>query len=200
MFKLFRNIFRKQQKKDRLLIFIGDYACSFVNLHYYDLIKNSYILAISTDYEHLKTCNNINQFDKLFIGKEQKYHCGKRDFESGIIYAKHFEKQFIKSIKSRPAKDIFIVGALRYCSASGVISELSEICKKHKITTKHIVSIPLQSEGVLALDNSKRALAIIKEYTAHLQIVNCEDVKNNNENKSFIKSINQSFLSILNKL
>ncbi len=197
LINLLRNLFRKQNKKNRLLIFIGDYACSFLNLHHYDLIRNSYILAISTDYEHLKTCSNINQFDKLFIGKEQKYHCGKRDFESGIIYAKHSEKQFIKSVKSRPAKEIFIVGALRYCSASGVITELSEICKKHKISIKHIVSTPLKSEGILAIRNSKQALENIKVCTAHLKIINWDDIRQNDENKYLIKSINQSFLRIL---
>lgn len=197
MLQLFKNLFRKQQKKDRLLIFVGDYACSLLNEHYSEITRDSYILAVSTNYTHLEKCENIDKSDKLFIGFEKRYHCGDRDFESGRAYAMKAKRQLLKSIKSKPARDIFIIGSLRFCSASGIIAELSMICKKHNIPIKHIISTPLKSEGQLAEQNSKQALEIIKNCSSNAIIINPEELNNNGEKSYLIRSLNQSFLEML---
>ncbi len=195
-FKLLRA--GKIEEKDNLLIFIGDFGADILNKKYEKWYKLCFFIAINTDANHLQHHVKICRKDKLYIGDNIPNSCGKRDFESGINYVKTHKEIILRGIRKRPAKKNILVAALRNSSASGIIAELSAICKKNNIPAIALVSTPFKNEGESAEYNSVKALKVLEKNVNRLHIIACEDLQN--KSPLFPQAVNNCFTENLEEL
>jgi cell division GTPase FtsZ len=142
---------------------------------------------------HLQKCVEIDQENKIFIGDQTKHSCGKRDFESGIIYVAENRTILEKKIKSFSAKRIILVAGLRYSSASGIITGVSVITKRLKLHVTAVVSTPFEAEGQNAIVNSSKAINALNQNVDKLIDFSCEDLMQENGGKLLIKDIDGKF-------
>lgn len=187
------RFFCKKSKKEFLIIFIGDLSTQVLNTLYPKCKDIADFLAISTDLTHLQKCVEIDQENKIFIGDQTKHSCGKRDFESGIIYVEENLRILEKKIKSFSAKRIILVAGLRYSSASGIIAGVSVITKKLKLHVTAVVSTPFEAEGQNAIVNSSKAINALNQNVDKLIDFSCEDLMQQNGGKLLIKDMDGKF-------
>lgn len=191
------RFFCKKSKKEFLIIFIGDLSTQVLNTLYPKCKDIADFLAISTDMSHLQKCVEIDQENKLFIGDQTKHSCGKRDFESGIIYVAENRTILEKKIISFPARRIILVAGLRYSSASGIIAGVAMIAKHLKFHITAVVSTPFEAEGENAFVNSSKAINAFNQNVDKLIDFSCEDLMRENGGKLLIKDIDNMFGKIL---
>lgn len=195
-----RKYFKRKNQRELLLIFIGDLGTNVLNQIYLKKNDDLHVLAINTDVAHLSNNVNIDDSLKLFIGDKTEHSCGKRDFESGVEYVMQKKRLLKRTIRKYPAKEIILIGGLRFSSASGVIAGLSKILKCSRYKTTAIVSTPFTTEGQNAFINSSKALTILNKNVDELISFSCEDLLRENGGKLLITDLDKRFGDILNEV
>ncbi len=202
--KLFHRIFNRKKPKQNLFIFIGDMGANVLNHLLVEYNEDNYFIAINSDNAHLRENVKIYEQNKIFIGNKTEYSCGKRDFESGLDYVKSNRKRIKSILKKHPSKHIVLVAGLRYSSASGIITGISDITKKLKPNVTAIVSTPFAAEGQNAFINSSKAIIALNQNVDELIDFSCENLMRENGGKLLIRDLDNMFLkkitNILNKL
>jgi len=87
---------------------------------YKEWIRKSEMIYIHTDMSQLQMYENYDKLKKLFVGDSAENNCGKRDFESGKMYASKNKNRILQSISNHKSRKIIVISTLRYSSACGI--------------------------------------------------------------------------------
>ena len=170
--RLINFITDKLKRKSTVIVFVGDLVLESLQKTYKDWIRKSEMIYIHTDMSQLQMYENYDKLKFLFVGDSAENNCGKRDFESGKMYASKNKNRILESISNYRSRKIIIISTLRYSSACGISTELFTEFINHNTNT-YFIGIKLFSfEGINALTNFEKAnIELIKNYPERIDLI-----------------------------
>lgn len=195
--QLINFITDKLNRKSTVIVFVGDLVLESLQKTYEKWIKKSELIYIHTDMSQLQMYKNYDKLKFLFVGDSAENNCGKRDFESGKMYASKNKNRILESISNYRSRKIIIISTLRYSSACGISTELFTEFINHNTNTYFIGIKPFSFEGLNALTNFEKAnIELIKNYPERIDLID----SNLESNKSdFPISITGKIIELVDK-
>lgn len=170
--RLINFITDKLKRKSTVIVFVGDLVLESLQKTYKEWIRKSELIYIHTDMSQLQMYENYDKMKLLFVGDSAENNCGKRDFESGKMYALKNKNRILESISNYRSRKIIVISTLRYSSACGISTELYIEFINHNTNTYFIGIKPFSFEGLNALTNFEKAnIELIKNYPERVDLI-----------------------------
>ncbi len=195
--RLINFITDKLKSKSTVIVFVGDLVLESLQKTYKEWIRKSEMIYIHTDMSQLQMYENYDKLKKLFVGDSAENNCGKRDFESGKMYASKNKNRILQSISNHKSRKIIVISTLRYSSACGISTELFTEFINHNMNTYFIGIKPFSFEGLNALNNFDKANLVLKKYyPEHVDLI---DSNLESKKSDFPGSITVKIIELVDK-
>lgn len=183
--------------KSITIVFVGDLVLETLQQKYSEWVRKCEMIYIHTDMKQLKIYENYSKLKFLYVGDKTKNSCGKRDFESGVLYAFENKKRILGSLSNTKNGNIIIISTLRYSSACGISTELYKELFQNNTNTYFIGIKPFTFEGVNALTNFNKAYYELNKFNPEL--VKFIDSNYESDNSDFPANITKKIIELVDK-
>ena len=154
-------------KEKIIVVGCGGAGCNTVDRLFKTDIKNTTIIGVNTDAQHLEM---ISSHKKILIGEEITNGLGAgNDPKIGELAAK--ESEHILKNELRDADLLFVTCGLGGGTGTGAAPIIAEIGRRHGALTIAIVTLPFTMEGNRRVKNAKIGLAKLRENTDTVVII-----------------------------